>query len=101
MRITDRPYALSTSYGNNNSSTLSTIKRRAEKEVFPSEVIYYPNGLGMHYRAFWLDSRAPCALFRYDMDGDTLGMPLFGDVAEIQAWLNKHGLQIASRTIAD
>ena len=91
-RVTGRPRELSTMHGNGNSTTLATVKNRAEKGVLPVEIVVRPNGMGVS-RAGQFDANEPVVLFRYEGDGsDSLGYPVFGNTERILAWAKESGL---------
>ena len=91
-RVTGRPRELSTMHGNGNSTTLATVKNRAEKGVLPVEIVVRPNGMGVS-RAGQFDANEPVVLFRYEGDGaDSLGYPIFGNTERILEWAKESGL---------
>ena len=91
-RVTGRPRELSTMHGNGNSTTLATVKNRAEKGMLPVEIVVRPNGMGVS-RAGQFDANEPVVLFRYEGDGaDSLGYPVFGNPERILDWAKESGL---------
>lgn len=88
MHIVGRPCNLSTMHSNCNSDTLAFIKRKAEKGICPSEVIFRHDGLGIDIPMRGIRRDEEVALVRYaDMESDNLGLPIFGDLAEIEKWI--------------
>ena len=98
MHLVGRPRELSVMRSNMNADSLAFIKRKAERNILPKCATFYPNGLGVD--KIVVKAHEPIALYKYaDMDEDTLGIPLVGNLEEIHKWFLEQGVDMPTMTV--